>query len=384
MAIHFGKDEFDQRKTATLELMQQRGLDGMLMFRQESMYYLTGYDTFGYVFFQCLFLDSKGEYVLLTRMPDLRQAQHTSIISDIRIWTDKDGSNPALDLKEILTDSGYENKRLGVEYEAYGLTAVNGKRLDAALDGFCELVDASNLVSELRVVKSVAEIAYVTQAARLADNAWRKAKTLITPGVSEAKILAAMQAEILAGDGDYPANEFIIGSGNDALLCRYFSGRRTLSAQDQLTLEFAGVFRHYHAAMMRTVPIGALDKRHTDMHKVTLEAMWACMETLKPGALVGEVFDAYARVCDAAGMKAHRMNATGYSQGATFAPNWMDWPMFYSGNPVEIKPGMVFFLHMILMDSESGHAMCPGWTAVVTETGCKPLSEESLDLYTVS
>ena len=211
---------------------------------------------------------------------------------------------------------------------------------------------------------------------KLTDRAWRKARSMIAPGADEAEILAAMQAEILAGDGDYPANEFIIGSGNDALLCRYFSGRKKLLQQDQLTLEFAGVYRHYHAAMMHTAIIGSLNDMQARMHAVAIEAMQSCMDTLKPGALVGEVFDAYARVCDRAGMKKHRMNATGYSQGTTFAPNWMDWPMFYSGNPVVIQAGMVFFLHMILMDSDNGFAMCPGWTVEVTENGCVSLSEE--------
>ena len=383
MAIHFTDEEFDQRKANALKKMKQAQLDGMLMFRQESMYYLTGYDTFGFVFFQCLFLDSNGHYTLLTRMPDLRQAQHTSIVKDIQIWTDKDGANPAMDLRGILNQAGYQNKRLGVEYNAYGLTAANGKMLDSTLDGFCELVDASNLVSELRLIKSAAELDYVQTAAQLSDNAWLKAKSMIAPGVSEAAILAAMQAEILAGDGDYPANDFIIGSGNDALLCRYFSGRRTLSKVDQLTLEFAGVFRHYHAAMMRTVPIGKVTDQHQLMYSITIDAMHACMQALKPGNTVGDVFDAYARVCDAGGMNAHRMNATGYSQGTTFSPNWMDWPMFYSGNPVVIEPGMVFFLHMILMDSESGNAMCPGWTVKVTESGSETLSSESLDLFFV-
>ena len=383
MAIHFTHEEFNQRKVNALEKMKQAELDGLLMFRQESMYYLTGYDTFGFVFFQCLFLDSNGNYTLLTRMPDLRQAQHTSIIEDIQIWTDQDGSNPAMDLRNILDGAGYQNKRLGVEYNAYGLTAANGKMLDSTLEGFCELIDASNLINELRLIKSPAELDYVHTAAQLADKAWLKAKSMIAPGVSEADILAAMQAEILAGDGDYPANEFIIGSGQDALLCRYFSGRRTLSEIDQLTLEFAGVFRHYHAAMMRTVPIGEVTEQHQKMYTVTIDAMNACMQALKPGNRVGDVFDAYARVCDAGGMKAHRMNATGYSQGTTFAPNWMDWPMFYSGNPVVIEPGMVFFLHMILMDSDSGNAMCPGYTVKVTESGCETLSSESLDLFSV-
>jgi Xaa-Pro dipeptidase len=58
----------------------------------------------------------------------------------------------------------------------------------------------------------------------------------------------------------------------------------------------------------------------------------------------------------------------------------MDWPMFYRGNPVEAQPGMVFFLHMILMDSDSGLAMCPGWTVAVGEKGPVALSQRPLDL----
>ncbi len=73
-------------------------------------------------FFQTLILDQKGNVVLLTRAPDLRQAQNTSIIGDIRIWVDKDGSNPANDLKTILDELNLKGKRLGIEYEAYGLT----------------------------------------------------------------------------------------------------------------------------------------------------------------------------------------------------------------------------------------------------------------------
>ena len=74
-----------------------------------------------------------------------------------------------------------------------------------------------------------------------------------------------MQGAIFAGGGDYPANEFIIGSGADALLCRYKAGRRKLTKNDQLTLEWAGVFHHYHAAMMRTVLTGKVSKRHQEL-----------------------------------------------------------------------------------------------------------------------
>ena len=380
MAIHFTKEEFTERQQKTIEQLKSRQLDGLLMFRQESMYYLSGYDSFGYVFFQCLFLDLNGNLMLLTRAPDLRQARHTSVLEDIRIWQDSAEADPAVQLSQILEEFGCQGKRLGVEYDAYGLTAKNGKLLDAALADFCDVEDASDLVSRLRVVKSKAELAYVRRAAQLADLAYDEAHRLARPGTDEGGILAAMQGIIFANDGDYPANEFIIGSGQDALLCRYKSGRRKLSSPDQLTLEWAAAYRHYHAAMMRTIPIGQATALHKKMHVVNLVAMEACMAALKPGRPIGEVFDAYARICDDAGMQQHRLNATGYSLGTTFAPNWMDWPMFYHDNPVLAAESMVFFLHMILMDSDNNHAMCFGQTVVVTATGCESLSQRPMDL----
>ena len=246
MALHFSLEEFAQRNRRTVEALRSRKLDGLLMFRQESMYYLSGYDSFGYVFFQCLYLTADGRLMLLTRAPDLRQARHTSIIEDIRIWTDGSDVDPAMQLKHILEEFGCKGQRLGVEYDAYGLTAKNGKLLEAALFGFCTLEDASDLVSRLRVVKSAAELEYVRKAAELADLACDEAYRLAGPGADEGNILAAMQGIIFSGDGDYPGNEFIIGSGKDALLCRYKSGRRKLDPQDQLTLEWAAAYRHYH------------------------------------------------------------------------------------------------------------------------------------------
>lgn len=380
MALHFSLEEFSQRQAVTLIELRRRGLDGLLMFRQESMYYLTGYDTFGYVFFQCLYLGADGRLMLLTRAPDRLQAMHTSTIEDIRIWVDGPEAMPAEELREILRAFGVRGRKLGVEYDAYGLTAANGRRLDAALDGFASLVDASDLVTRLRVRKSPAEIAYVRRAAELADEALNAAHETIRPQAFEGDILAAMQGAVFRGGGDYPGNEFIVGSGRDGLLCRYFSGRRHLDAEDQITLEFAGVDRHYHSCLMRTIPVGRARPLHVEFHKVAIEALHASLDALRPGEPIGAVFDAYAATCARRGMGAFRLNACGYSLGTTFAPNWMDWPMFYAGNRVLAEPGMVFFLHMILIDGGSTTAMCPGTTVLVGESGNELLSRHPLDL----
>ncbi|MFO1070442.1 MAG: Xaa-Pro peptidase family protein [Geminicoccaceae bacterium] len=380
MPLHFERAEFARRVAATTAAMAEAGLDALLCFKQETMYWLTGYDTFGYCFFQCLVLRADGDMALLTRSADLRQAQLTSTLGDIRVWVDRDGANPALQLRDLLEAKGLRGKRLGVETETHGLTAANGKRLESAMDGFATLADASLLVSRLRLVKSPAELAYVRRAGELADAALQAAIDHTGPGADEGVILARMHDAIFEGGGDYPGNPFIIGSGPQALLCRFYAGRRKLDPQDQLTLEFAGVYRQYHAALMRTLVVGRATDQHRRMFDACHEALHAAEAALRPGRTMGEVFDAQAAVLDRHGMREHRLNATGYSLGAVYAPSWMDWPMFYAGNPVVIGPGMTFFLHMILMDSTTGNAMTLARTSLVTDNAPQSLSNAPLEL----
>ena len=262
--------------------MADANLDGMLIFAQESMYWLTGYDTFGYCFFQCLVLKADGEMTLLTRSADLRQAQHTSNLKNIVIWKDGANANPSIDLKAVAADMSLQGKRLGVEYDCHGLTAMNGKKVDAAFDGFASLEDASPIIPRLREVKSDEEIAYIIKASESADRALDAAIKTTAAGVSEGEILAAMQGAIFLDDGDYAGNEFIIGSAEDALLCRYKSGRRTLSENDQLTLEWAGAHAHYHSAMMRTLIVGEPMKEHKHHFEAANGLCWRSKVPCRP------------------------------------------------------------------------------------------------------
>jgi Xaa-Pro dipeptidase len=380
MALHFAREEFDARMAQLRAAMATQKLDAVLLFAQESMFWLTGYDTFGFCFFQSLIVKADGSMVLLTRSADLRQARHTSIIDNVVVWTDRDNANPALDLRNLMNDLDLLGMRVGVEYDTHGLTGGNAKRLDLQLTTFCALIDISGMIDAMRAVKSAAEIEKVRRAGELADEALDAALPLIKAGADEGRILAAMHSAIFEGGGDYPGNEFIIGSGKDALLCRYKAGRRKLDADDQLTLEWAGVHCHYHAAMMRTVLVGQPKPRHQELHDASMAALTACELAMIPGNTFGDVFAAHAKVMDEQGLGRHRLNACGYSLGARFAPSWMDMPMFYANNPVKIVPNMTLFAHMIIMDSDSETAICLGRTSLTREGPAEPLSRHSLDL----
>ncbi|WP_206454157.1 M24 family metallopeptidase [Aurantimonas marina] len=378
--LHFGRDEFEARRDRLILEMGEQKLDAMLLFAQDSMYWLTGYDSFGFCFFQCLVVKADGDMRLLTRSADLRQARHTSILDAITVWRDRGNADPVIELRDMLDEMGLLGARIGVEWATHGLTAASGQQVEERLGSFASLKDASPLIPMLRAVKSPAEIDMVREAARFADDAFAAARPLIRPGADEAEILAAMQGEVLRQGGDYPANPFIVGSGRDALLCRYKSGRRRLDENDQLTLEWAGVKAQYHAALMRTVIVGRPSDRHLELHAAAREALQAVEATMQPGHTFGDVFDAHAAVMEAHELARHRLSACGYSLGARFAPSWMDMPMFHSGNPAVIEPGMTLFAHMIVMDSDSETAMTLGRTYLTTTAKPESLSRLPLDL----
>ena len=382
MAVHFSDQEFADRLARCRSELDDRDLAGILLFAPESHYYLTGYDTFGFAMFQCMVVAADGDVHLLTRMPDLRQAQQTSILGDdaIHVWHEVEGANPADNLAGLLRDMNLSGGLLGIETRTAGLTAYNGDLVRAALAGVADLVEASDLVPALRRHKSPAEIACHRRAAELSDDALDEAIRLARPGVCEGEILAAMQGAVFRGGGDYAGNEFIIGSGEAALLCRYQSGRRRLDERDQMTLEWSGAYRRYHAAMMRTLIVGRANETQKRMHAAAVEALEACEAAIRPGDPMGNVFDAHARVFDSHGLSHARLQACGYGMGAVYNPIWVDFPMFYEGNPLLMETGNVYFLHMILMDSDAGLAMCWGHSVLVGETGVERLSRHALDL----
>ncbi len=380
MALHFERNEYENRMQLLKASINRKNLDAMLLFSPESMYWLTGYDTFGFCFFQCLVVTKNGELTLLTRTPDLRQAQHTSIIENIVIWKDSGDADPSSDLHALLGDMGLNGLSIGVEYDTQGLTGKSARAIDQTLKDFAELKDASTIIPSLRTIKSEAELEYVRIAGELADDALDAAINTTRAGAYEGDILAAMHTAIFSKGGDYPGNEFIIGSAEDALLCRYKSGRRYLSSNDQLTLEWAGSRARYHAAMMRTLVIGQPTKRHDELYPAARAALLAVRDAMIVGNPISDMFDAHAKVLDDAGLADHRLNACGYSLGAVFTPCWMDSPMIYAGNDAIISANMVFFTHMIIADSDTQTAMTLGQSYITKPTGPENLSRHEIDL----
>ena len=367
--LQFSEEELQRRQSETVRRLAEQGLDGLVLFRQESMYYLTGYDTSGYSMFQAGYVGADGRTALLTRTADRLQSSMTSNFQDIRIWYDGDDANPGQDLKDMLSDYNCQGKRLGVEYHAYGLTGQRAKMVDAALEGFATLVDASDLVREQRLVKSEAELAYVRRAGELCDDIFAVSRERVRPGTRVKSVYGAMMNTLMDGGGDPSASRWPMGAGEYALFGRYHTGDEVIAESDQVVFEPAASYRHYHACMMYNIITGEPHSQHVAMNRACAEALDACQASLRPGKTVGEVFKIHSDTLARCGFGDAALAACGYTVGATYPPTWMDWPMFWEDNPQVIEAGMVFFLHMILFDKTSGRSMCMGETAIVQDAG---------------
>ncbi len=387
VTLHFPEAELRARLGKTRTAMKARGLDALLVYAQESHYYLTGYDTAGYVFYQVgIITADEDRTVVLTRIPDKRQAEVSSLYEDVRVWLNAEDANPAIETREILRALGLKGGKVGVEFATYGLTAANGRMVEAALAGFCHVEDASDIVRGQRLVKSAAELAYTREAGRLADLAVEAALAKAGVGVFDTAMSGAAVTAMLDQGADMPSGGPLINVGPRALYGRGIGGPRALGPDDQILIELAASACRYHVVIEHTAVTGRVDPRQDRQMAVAIDALEKVKDAAVPGERLGKLFDIHASVLDAGGFANARYAACGYALGCTFKPTWMDVPpMIYAGNPLILEPGMVFFVHIMIPDLSTGLVAGVGQTFAIGEdgTGVETFSALPLKLWTL-
>ena len=367
--LPFTRAEHLDRQARLRAALVEGGFDAILVFAQESHFWLTGYDTGGFVFFQSAVVTAdETPITLLTRRPDLLQARQTSTIEDIRLWWDAEDADPAGALREILREKGLQGKRVAVEMNTHGLTGWNLHRMEVAMAGFCTLEFDGHLIRLLRLVKSPAEQQIMRGAGRLLDESLRAVIAAARPGVMDSTLTATYLSVVLGGGGDMPPNAPLFNSGARALYGRGVSQPRRLEPIDQIVVEYPVAVRRYNVKTEWTILLGQATDRQRHMFDTVRGTLDRMTSITRPGTTLGEIFDAHAHGLDGAGYAAHRFGATGYSVGLTYAPTSMDVPpMIYAGNPTVCVPGMVLFFHVMLGDSDTGYAAGVGHTLLVTQ-----------------
>ena len=150
--------------------------------------------------------------------------------------------------------------------------------------------DATSLVHELRQTKSAFEMDLLRRSAEISSAAHRAGMRAARPGAHEYTVTAAIE-ETYRDQGamgwGYPS---IVGSGPNATILHYHSGRRRMDAGDLLLVDAAANYQYYTIDITRTYPAsGKFSEAQKDIYRIVLAAQDAAREVARPGALVYEV-----------------------------------------------------------------------------------------------
>jgi Xaa-Pro dipeptidase len=375
MAPAFERSEYEARLRRTRVAMRAAGLDVLLVFHQEHMFYLAGYDQIGYWVYQVLIVPADDEpMTAVVRKVDELLVRDGGIVTDVRVWLDDATRDPAQQTAEILAERGLlTGKRIGIERKSHALLPYYYDLLRDALRGG-ELVDASDLITELRLLKSPAEVACMRRAGEVMDAGVHAAWEALRPGVRECDVHAAVAAAMYRAGGEHPSVAPPMGAGPRTLTQTHGAATtREVRAGDPFLLEVGGCYRRYHAVCMRTASLGPPGDRMRSMYDAIRAATDAGMAAIRPGARTADV----ARLVHE-GMARHgysrRGQHVGYGIGLGYPPTWIDNLRIKETDTHILAEGMTFLFHSGLLAPEGDVYVALGDPVLVTATGHERLT----------
>ena len=210
-------------------------------------------------------------------------------------------------------------RRVGFE-DAY-MTVQDYERYRKALS--CDLVPATQLLWDLRMVKDEEEIEAMVSAQRIAERALTDILEEIRPGVTEKEIAARLQYLMLHYGASDMSFDPIVVSGPNGSLPHGVPSERTIQQGEFVTMDFGCIYHGYCSDMTRTVAVGFATEEMQTVYNTVLSAQKAGIAAAKAGVTGREVDGAARAVIDAAGYGDYFGHSFGHGVGVEIheAPN---------------------------------------------------------------
>ncbi|MBA3723520.1 MAG: aminopeptidase P family protein [Candidatus Levybacteria bacterium] len=361
--------------------MNKKGLDVCLFSAPENIYYLTGLNHWGFFALHVLIVPLKGTISLVIRQMETVVVAN-QLGSRVEFRGYRDSMAPSIKVAEVLHELEINKSQIGMDMRTLYRSYTDTKEI---VDQFpkTKWIDIQEVMNEFMFIKSDLEIAAVRQAASITEMMMEAAIRTTAAGVNENEVAAEVYKAMVLAGGEYPSfGPFIrpktrLGEEHGAW------GQSILKEDDTLFVELAGCYKRYHAPMGRFIylkPPEGIKK----VVSVTLEAFAAVTDTMKPGVTAHDVYSAWQKVVDKAGIPEYRRHHSGYKVGISFPPTWMTGGNRYSlreESEMELKAGMEFHVLSWLVGSKLGDYFVSD-TVLVTPTGSEVLTKTSQNILT--
>jgi len=287
---------------------QTRNRDVEFPFRQDSdFYYLTGFNEADSL---AVFIPGReqGEYILFCREFDEKKALWEGAHAGLEGATKHygaDDSFPINDIDDILPGM-LENKakvyypmgRDGeLDHQILEWISYLKKQSRNGISAPGELVSLEHILHEMRLIKSAAELKLMRRAADVSCKAHKRAMEQCKPGFYEYQVEAELLHQFGSEGLRYVAYPSIVAGGKNACVLHYIENKDKLKKGDLLLIDAGAECDHYASDITRTIPVsGKYNSAQRQLYQLVLDAQYAAIEQIKPGAPWNKAHDVSVEV----------------------------------------------------------------------------------------
>jgi Xaa-Pro dipeptidase len=364
----FSDQELARRHKAIYSLMDQEGLDALLVYGtgrySSDVYWLTDWPCSreAYVLFQ----SGKEPVVLMQLFNHFPMARVMSVVKDVR-WA---GANTSNSVADLIRERGLESKKIGlvgaIPYQHY-------HKLREQYSG-ASFVDLGGKMRAMRTVRSAEEVERIRRASKLTDQSIQAMAEGLKRGMREDEIPAVIEPVYLKQSG-YAGIHFMSSMpmrDPDFPVPSQFHSSRRLQKGDCLITEISGAYSGYSGQIHRTFSIGeGPTPEWKQMHDAAVEAFETLARTIKDGTTTTEAEEA-----------AEIIHTRGYSIYDDLIHGVNQYPPIFQTKTTRrhdmkemvFRENMVIVIQPNLMTHDQKMGLQFGETLVVTKTGCESLN----------
>lgn len=376
----FSAAEFSGRLARVREAVGRAGLDWLLLFHPVSIHWLTGSDAKSYQALQCLFVSAKpGPLGILMREGERNEYQDDTLADQIWGWGGGEPEDPVDVFQRVADSLDLRSGRVGVEVPAYYLHPHHYQRIRAFL-GSALVAEPSNMVNDLKLVKSPAELAYIRRAGLIADQAMDTFAATLKEGQTELQVAGEVYRSLLCGGSGFAASTLNLVSGERSGFSHGAPTERRLQRGDFGNVEYGAAYRRYTVTIGRQFCLGEPTARMRELYDVVRRAADALIREVRAGVPAVVPHEAAKKVIAQAGLDKYRVHTSGYGIAPGFPPAWGEPLNMFGGSPYTLQAGMVVSVEPPVFIGEEKLGARIIDNVLVTDRGAELISTFSRDL----
>jgi len=358
--VPFSEKEYRERLRRVREVMDREKIDLLFLSAPESLFYISGYQAEWYQsqspkiwppasgiaihvdHDDFIHFDTEEEEILI---------RYITISKDARIYreTAETTGMPSWIVQELKKE-GWLPGTVGLEMWSYRPNRVVSEVFQLAFEkAGCRVVDGTDVVREVRAVKSPQEIAYTEKAAEIAEVGIRAAMDSMRPGMTELDVYGEIVNAMAKAGGENPALPVLVTSGPKCACLHALASRKKIKRGEIVNIDVCGVFNRYHTDVARTFSMGKPDPEVARVVELSAKAFDVLGKLIRPNLPVAELNERMKAYYQEVGIEQDSWWFGGYELGIAFPPDWVGEFVY----DVKIDPGDQLFVPGTVVNCES-------------------------------